>query len=261
MNQTDLPVNGAVAQLKNLVLFDDLVRRLVNRAPHLPGLGVFNGWSGYGKSFAAGAAVVTHRAHYIECKSVWTPKFFAEKLAVVVGVNQKGNIPTLIERVGEQLARQNRPLIIDEMDHVVAKGMVEMVRDLYESSQAAIVLIGEEALPQKLANERYERFHNRILAWVTAQPCSRTDAAALAKVYCSQVDVADDLLELLVDRADGRARRICVNLERIRELARSEGLKAIGVKEWGTREFYTGSAPGMRQVQDRAARASRPGAR
>ncbi len=261
MSQTDLPVNGAVAQLKNLVLFDDLVRRLVGRAPHLPGLGVFHGFSGYGKSFAAGAAVVTHRAHYIECKSVWTPKFFAEKLAVVVGVNAKGNIPTLIERVGEQLARQNRPLIIDEMDHVLAKGMVEMVRDLYESSQAAIVLIGEEALPQKLANDRYERFHNRILAWVTAQPCNRTDAAALAKVYCGQVEVAEDLLDVLAHQCDGRARRICVNLERIRDLARAEGLKTIGVKEWGARDFYIGVAPGMREALKPQARNARPGAR
>ncbi|WP_207214001.1 hypothetical protein [Solidesulfovibrio carbinolicus] len=58
-----------------------------------------------------------------------------------------------------------RPLIIDEMDHVVERNAVELVRDLYEASRAAILLIGEKALPGKLA--QWERFHGRILDWVS----------------------------------------------------------------------------------------------
>nr|WP_249123784.1 ATP-binding protein [Pseudomonas aeruginosa] len=75
----------------------------------------------------------------------------------------------MADQIAEELAASGRPLIIDEMDHLVAAGQVELIRDLYESSQASILLIGEEMLPTKL--KKYERFHGRVLSWVPPSQC------------------------------------------------------------------------------------------
>ena len=89
----------------------------------------------------------------------------------------------------------NGPLIIDELDHMVKKGAVELIRDIHDGSQAAILLIGEERLPAKL--ERWERFHGRVLDWVPAQPADLDDCRHLANLYCHNIKIADDLLSAM----------------------------------------------------------------
>ena len=118
------------------------------------------------------------------------------------------------------------------------------MRDLYESSQAPILMIGEEGLPAKL--KKWERMHGRVLAWVPAQPVTLEDAHKLRPLYCQNVDVSEDLLAKLVELSHGSVRRVCVNLERIQEEALVQGLDSIDLAVWGKRELYTGEAPKRR---------------
>lgn len=145
------------------------------------------------------------------------------------------------DQVAAQLAASGRPLIVDECDHLVAKSSIEIVRDIYEASGAAILLIGEEHLPAGLA--RWERIHNRVLEWVPAQYATMTDARALRDLYCDRVAVEDDLLAKIHEVSKGVARRICVNLERAQQAALGLGKKSMSLAEWGKRSFYTGEAP------------------
>ena len=121
--------------------------------------------------------------------------------------------------------------------------MIEVVRDIYESSQGTILLVGEEQLPQKL--KKWERVHGRMLDWVQAQPASIGDARHLSKLYCRGIDVTDDLLAALHAASGGSARRICVNLDRVREKAEMAGISKIGIAEFGS-DFFTGNPPPRR---------------
>ena len=132
--------------------------------------------------------------------------------------------------------------MIDEFDYCVRNdSMIELVRDIYEGSQATLLLLGEEMLPQKL--KKWERFHSRILSWIPAQPVSLQDAAALAPIYCPGVHVADDLLDHLVKLSGGSVRRVSVNLATIYEAASVEGWEVASRAAWGDRQIYTGEAP------------------
>jgi replication-associated recombination protein RarA len=204
---------------------------------------VFYGPSGYGKSTAAAYAANRTRAYYVECRSTWTRRATLSAMLHEMGIEtaKGGRIYEMADAVCEQLAKSERPLIVDEMDHLVDKSAVELIRDIYEGSGAAILLIGEERLPKKL--EKWERFHGRILDFVPAQPADMSDARHLAKLYCGAVTVEEDLLKRISELAHGSARRICVNLERVRSEATATGLKSIGLSQWGKRAFYTGEAP------------------
>ena len=59
-------VNTTIAPLKNVARFTELVERLMNRPPELPGFGVFYGRAGLGKSFSARYAINLYRAFYVE---------------------------------------------------------------------------------------------------------------------------------------------------------------------------------------------------
>lgn len=237
---------NSIAPLRNVTLMNALVERVMNRSPGLPGMATFHGFSGYGKTSAATYVAAKHRCYHIQVKSVWTQKKLCQSVLLALGIQPARTIADMVDQIGEELALSGRPLLIDEADFLVAKRMVEVVRDIYESSAAAIILIGEEHLPGKL--KAWERVHGRMLDWVAAQPASLADAKHLTNLYCPGVEIEADLLAKLHEASGGSARRICVNLDRIRELARTQGLDGVGKKEWGQRTFFQGTPPHARRV-------------
>lgn len=249
--QPDL-VNGAggTAPLQNVGLCLSALEKAAKRPGHLPGMVVLYGPSGYGKSTAAAYVATRLDAYYVEARSSWTKKAMLEAILTSMDIRKGRTVQPartlagMVDQAAEQLARSGRPLIIDEMDHVVERGSVELVRDLYEASRAAILLIGEEALPGKL--EQWERFHGRILDWVAAQPADFDDARALRAMYCDRVQVADDLLTDVVAAAEGSVRRICVNLERIQEQGQLDGVDVMDRSAWSGRPLFAGKAPRRR---------------
>ena len=42
-------------------------------------------------------------------------------------------------------------------------------------------------------------------------------------------------------------RRICINLERVREFAVTHGLSTVALADWGKADFFTGEAPAPRR--------------
>jgi len=217
-------------------------QQLIQRPPHLDGLGVMYGPSGYGKSVAATVLAVTTHAAYVEARSSWTRKAFLEAVAVELGVAKEKTVTRMADAIGERLAATQRLLIVDEADILVDKGIAEIIRELHMISHAPIMMIGEEALPAKL--KRWERIDNRVSAWVPAQPCDLDDARALARMYVGdRIAVADDLLTMLVTRCRGRVRRIVTNLDRARIEATRAGVDAVDLRWWGGREVWTGEAP------------------
>lgn len=243
MTADQAQVNGRTPKLGNVARCMAAMERAMNRPKHLPGLVCFYGPSGWGKSTAAAITANHCEAYYVEAKSTWTKKAVLSALLKEMGVEPARTIYEMADQAAEQLVLSRRPLIVDELDHLVEKSAVEILRDIFESSKAPILLIGEERLPLKL--KKWERFHGRVLSWVPAQPADLNDAKALRDLYCAKVHVETDLLQEVTDIAKGSVRRICVNLEAIQEEAANRALQAVDLATWkgfGV-ELYTGEAP------------------
>jgi DNA transposition AAA+ family ATPase len=239
MNAPTPSVKGTVALLKNVSACMEAMERLRDRGPGRPGLGVFYGHSGFGKTYSAIYVQNKTRAARVEVGDSWTRKVLLEKLCAELNVETRGTIAQLVDRVVSTLVDDDRPLIIDEADKLCDKGMIEMVRELQEASGAPVLLLGEEKLPTKIAE--VERVHNRVLVWEPAQPCDLEDTRSLARLT-SPVDIADDLLERIRAQSQGRARRIVVNLDLVTECARNIGQKTMSAADFKG-SFYTGSTP------------------
>ena len=231
----------SVAPLRNVTALMALIIRVQDRAATLPGMATFHGPSGYGKSTALVYASVKTGAIAVQVKSAWTRKTLCEAILTEMGLRPEKNIPAMVEQICRQLAQSETPLIIDEADHLMKTSMIELVRDFYEGSSAPVILIGEEQMPQKL--KQWERVHNRMLAWVAAEPCDAVDARHLAGIYAEGLDLADDLLAHIVRVSEGNTRRVCVNLEGVREFAAERGLERVDAATWGSRDMFRGEAP------------------
>lgn len=239
----DLSGHRTIAPLKNVAVCVNALTMVMQRDRFLPGMACFYGPAGWGKSFSAAYAANRFRAFYIECKSVWTKRAIVEAVLKEMGLDVDGPIYRMVERIAEHLVATGRPLIIDEFDHIVLKKAVEIVRDIYDASDAPILLIGEEMLPMKI--RRWERFSSRVLHYAPAQPADVADARVLQGIYCPNVDIADDLMEALTKASKGSVRRIAVNLAQIKEFARRSARKELSLRDY-TQPFYTGDAPTRR---------------
>ena len=231
-----------------------MVDRVQNRAFGLPGLGVFYGFSGYGKSIAATYGANHFHAYCVQVKSVWTPKKLCQAILLDLGQKPRSSLADMVEQVSEHLARYDRPLIIDDAHDLVKKGMIEVVKDIHESSGAPIILVGEEMLPQNL--QASERVHGRVLEWVAALPGTVSDVRLLAPIYCPGVALDSEMADLILAASAGSIRRICVNLSTVHQAALREGRDSISGEGWSAASFHTGIAPAPRQLPHIARRRS-----
>lgn len=236
------PKAGSVAPLKNVASCLALVDQLIHAPPHLPNIGVFSGFSGYGKSMAAQYCWNQTGALFVEVFDFWTRKKFCQAILAELGVMRpRGTIGDLMDEIISRLGDDPaRPVIIDEADKLVDKGMIELVRDINKAAQVPILLIGEELLPQKL--EAHERVHNRVLEWVLAQPSDLADARALAGFLFPRLAIDDGLLDRIRHETGGSARRIATTLSEAAAFARTHGLERLDLANYRGR-IFTGETP------------------
>lgn len=212
-----------------------------------PRMGLLYGPSGYGKSVASAFTASRTQAAYIEAKSIWTQRSILEAIAEELGiVRLERSAPRILGQIIDQLNAEPRGLLIDEMDHLVKKQHVEVIRDIHDATRVPILMIGEEALPSKL--REWERFHNRILVMTPAQPSSAADARALRDHYCTRIAVQDDLVDRIAEACRGVTRRIVTNLKLVQREATTAGEAIVDAAWWGDRPFVNGDVPIRRKA-------------
>lgn len=241
----DRQLYNSVAPLRNVAALVALVDRVQNRALGLPGMACFYGPSGFGKSTAAVYAENRFQAFQVQVKSAWSKKKFCEAVLGEMSVRPARSIGDMVDQISEHLAITGAPLLIDEADHLVARKMIEIVRDIYEGSQSPVILIGEELLPQKL--KEWERVHGRMLDWVAAEPGTLDDVDKLLPIYASGVSFDKPLREAILKHSHHSIRRISVNIAKVSERAKLTGRDEMGLGDWDIRQFFTGTAPAPRR--------------
>jgi DNA transposition AAA+ family ATPase len=230
------------AQLTNMNLALRTYLDCAEAGAGLPRIGLLYGPSGYGKTVAMGFTAQRADAAYLEAKSIWTQRSLLEAIAEEIGIRSLARSgPLILGQIIDQLNREPRGLIFDEMDHLVRKQHVEIIRDIHDATTVPILLVGEEALPSKL--KAWERFHNRILVATAAQPATEDDARKLHGHYCPRVAMNDDLIREIVRVCRRVTRRIVVCLKDAERCAAEQGVDAINLAWWGARPFATGDVP------------------
>jgi DNA transposition AAA+ family ATPase len=238
-----IPTNvNRPAPLKNVAAFSTMLTRMVERGPDLPGLAVFFGPSGWGKTKSGVYGANRHRAVYVECGQYTTARSLLSDILKELGEQSpRGSIEEMKGRAIEIIAANpSRPVIADEAHFIAAKRFVDLLREISDKSGAPVVLIGEEMLPKHL--EAFERVHRRVLEWLPAQPCDLADFQLLAKSYCPKLAIEPDLASALVERTEGNTGRIVVNLAKAANIAQVEGLTSMSLQKFGGGAAIVGRA-------------------
>jgi hypothetical protein len=233
---------ATVAPLRNVLLMRRMMEHLIGRSPNLPGIGVFYGQAGLGKSNACAAATTAHRGIYVELRAHFTRKVLLQAMLHEMGIKPERTTAELFDQVCEELLLSKKPLILDMGDYLIKRNLVDLVLDIYEASRAAIALIGEERFASALKRAS-ERVYDRVLEWQPAQLADMDDARKLAMLYAPEVDIRDDLLGAILRDSRGVARKIATNLDAVGQEAKKIGKRSMDLKTWGERPLYTGEPP------------------
>lgn len=230
------------AALKNITLFIGAVHALIDRPPNVEGFGVMYGESGLGKSYSTIYARNKTDAILVEVGESFSKGELLRSILRESGIAKpKGTIASLTRDVIMTLGDdRRRPLIIDEADKLVDKGMIEIVREIHDKSQVPVLLVGEELLPKKL--QAIERVHNRVTEWVPAQRCDLEDCRKLAAMFLVHATTTEDLLDHVRRECDGRARRIVTTLNKMTTWARNNGVGALNRDNYKG-DIFTGKPP------------------
>ena len=237
MNQDNPQVKTtrSFAALENVRGCMELVNDLINRPPNTDGIGVMYAPSGYGKTEAAKYARNRTRGIKVDVYESWNRRTFVQAILSEAGYpNQRGTVAELTKHAIMVLGEDpRRPLIIDEADTAYEKGFLGIVRELHDISRVAVLLVGEELFPKRLMN--IERLHGRVRGEFPAQPCTLSDCRKLADLFLVNAEIDESLLELVREKAEGRARRVVGSMHKMTEFARNTGTTSL------TRESYRGA--------------------
>lgn len=219
-----------VAKLTNVGLALAAMRQIMAATPQMPRMAVLSGPAGYGKTQAA--AYMAHplgmNACFVQLRPFETMKSLAQLLLTELDVRWKPSwsVGVMFDAICERLQMMNRPLVIDELDHIAETKSVDFIRAIHDKCATPIFLIGEERLQTKLLS-RHERFHDRVLVWAHAVPCDDSDARMLASHYAPSLKWAEGAVNALLARTHGVARRITTEVERLKEDARRHGVDTV----------------------------------
>ena len=244
MQQPALPVNE-IAPLVNVATMHAAAQRTMDRPRHLPGMVAFYGPAGWGKTFAAAFTANSLDAYHIQILDFWNKKTFFEQLCIELGIKLKEKEKTIGimgAKVCESLGISQKLLIIDEVDIAIKNGFIDSIRAIFEGSKTSVIMIGEESLPEDLL--RWERIHSRVLEWVPAEPPDIKDCTTLVSKFARDgIKICDDMITKLFQDSGPSLRRICINIERIQDFARENGIDEVNTSNWGNRQLYSGEAP------------------
>lgn len=210
-----------VAKLTNVGFAIEALSQITNvedlGAPHMA---VLFGPPGYGKTQAA--MFLSHpqgrNAIFVAVRMFDTTKTLAQLLALELGVATKNgwSVAQYYEAIIKRLQYLNRPLVIDEVDYIAEKSTIDFIRTIHDNTTVPIFLIGEQDLKRKLLS-RHERFHDRVLVWREAVACDATDTRKLAAHHAPDLVCSPEVIEALVLKTGGVARRLYNELKALRE--------------------------------------------
>jgi len=235
-------MRSKIVPISNISRLADAASALIHRAPGMPGMGLIEGPTGYGKTTAVTWLIVQLGAVYVRAQSMTTPKSLLESICTELDVNPKPTNVGTVNVIVKALAESKRALFVDEADYLLGnKRLVETLRDIHDLSTMPVVLIGMQKFRSKISD--LPQLSGRIAESVEFQAASFDDVTLLAR-HLLDVEVTPELLARLHEAALGSVRLTCIGLNKIEQIGRARGLAKVSAADWPAgAEFFVGKAP------------------
>lgn len=236
-------MRDTTAIVKNIAALMDAFDAVENRDAGVEGMVLVYGATGAGKTRALAYLMNRTNAIYVEASPAWSLTGMLRSIVRACGIEPTGRASDMEQQIITEMMFQQRPLFIDELDHLLLPGqgttlrMLEALRSIYDKSRQPVVMVGMDKVDRHIKTR--QQLARRVFQWVPFADLDREDARTVADACC-EVEILDDLLDHLLTASGGRMGRLILGLAQIERRAKANRLSAIGLEHWGDRRFNLG---------------------
>lgn len=162
----------------------------------------------------------------ILCSANITTRYFAQKIAREVGVDDKLPTAQLEDKISERLKRNPRPLFVDQANYLNEKALGTICY-VWETARIPIVLIGTKDLfelfmTSRLTEDVRAQLSSRVAMHYPLMELSITEVKTICKRALGE-NATDETVAKLFNITNGNHRHLDMVIPRVRELARRNG--------------------------------------
>ncbi|MCG9755003.1 ATP-binding protein [Shewanella insulae] len=230
-------------EVKNVLRTQAMFENLQSRSMITPGIGLIHGPSGYGKTTTVTymfneLTVSGHQPLYVRCYATDTPSSFLARVMSEMGAEPMFPLRKMVDYIVRSMNERSLALFVDEADHIVGQAKtMETIRDLYDSTEQPVVLIGMEEIARRISHRK--QLFNRISEWVEFKSADIEDVHLFAaELMDSRLTIAEDLLDFIRSKSSGEVRRILIALEKIERAMIASDEDYIDLAGWGDRPLF-----------------------
>jgi DNA transposition AAA+ family ATPase len=195
------------------------VRRAITIAQDEADIAVIIGEAGSGKTTALRQyAKESHSALLIEVDPSFSKVVLMNEIAHALGVEDKGGMNAVIDRVVETLKDRDSVLIIDEADYLSDSSLELVRRIINDKAHTGVVLVGLPQLEYKIRNLRndHEQLISRVGVLVKLGKLKKADADKI--IIGVWQELPKETLEAFVKAANGSTRTLVKLMGRVHQL-------------------------------------------
>ncbi|MDR0709305.1 MAG: AAA family ATPase [Spirochaetaceae bacterium] len=209
--RVDVPTAGTIVM--------EQVHRAITIAQDEADIAVVIGEAGAGKTTALRQyAKESHSALLVDVDPSFSKVVLMNEIARALGVEDKGGMNAVIERVIEALKDRDTVLLIDEADYL-SDGSLELVRRVInDKARTGVVLAGLPTLEYKIRSlaHNHEQIISRVGVMVKLGRLKKADAGKILSGVWA--DLPEETLEAFIKGAGGSTRTLVKLIGRVHQL-------------------------------------------
>lgn len=216
-------MNKTFIRTKNVVNFVSLMNELQNLPPNIPKMALVYGDYGLGKSETIKWWTFKNDCVYVRATQGMSIRWLLSEIAEEIGEEPFWHSKETFELIENHLFNNPKTIIIDEVDYLIEKKTIEVLRDIHDRTDCPLVLVGMDQVDKKLS--RFPHLVDRIYKKFKFETYDTND---IKKIFSelSEIPITDDGLEYLATRTN-QFRKIVKLVNRVEKLAKTNQIKEL----------------------------------
>lgn len=208
---------------KNVKQFVSLMDELQKVPPNIPKMALVYGEHGLGKSQTIQWWADKNDSVYVRATQGMTSRWLLSEIVEELGEEAYWHLHDNFEIIENILREHSKVIIVDEIDYLIDKNIIETLRDLHDKTACPVVLVGMGAADKKLA--RYSHLMDRIYKKLKFEKFNSDDIKEIL-TELTDLKFKDDAIEYLATRTN-QFRQLVKLINKIEKLMKTNQIEEL----------------------------------
>lgn len=208
---------------KNVKNFVSLMEELKTLPPNIPKIALVYGEYGLGKSETIKWWTFRNDCIYVRANQGMTTRWLLSEIAEELNIESYWFINETFNEIEKAFFQNKKTIIIDEVDYLIDKKAIEILRDLHDRTGCPMVLVGMANINIKLA--RFPHLMDRIYKKYEFQKYTPEDIEQILEEL-TEIQFTKDGLEYLSTR-ENQFRQVVKLINKIEKKAKTNQITLL----------------------------------